>query len=165
MEEKDVKKTAEQKTADEILHSKGVSSTEQKGATALQNFLGSSIAFVIVLELAIIIFFGVLSRPGTFLTLDNFMNILLNSSQMVILAIGLTFVIASGHMDLSVGMTLILTSIIGAKVFKAVASTPELLAVGEYPHLGAGIICGIGAALICGALCGALNAFTTGSVK
>lgn len=144
MEEKDVKKTAEQKTADEILHSKGVSSTEQKGATALQNFLGSSIAFVIVLELAIIIFFGVLSRPGTFLTLDNFMNILLNSSQMVILAIGLTFVIASGHMDLSVGMTLILTSIIGAKVFKAVASTPELLAVGEYPHLGAGIICGIG---------------------
>ena len=165
MEEKDVKKTAEQKTADEILHSKGVSSTEQKGATALQNFLGSSIAFVIVLELAIIIFFGVLSRPGTFLTLDNFMNILLNSSQMVILAIGLTFVIASGHMDLSVGMTLILTSIIGAKVFKAVASTPELLAVGEYPHLGAGIICGIGAALICGALCGALNAFTTSKLK
>ncbi len=166
MGEKDVNKsTAEQKSADEILHSKGVSSVEQKGATVLQSFFGSSMAFVILLEVGIIIFFGLLSKPGTFLSLNNFMNILLNSSQMVILAIGLTFVIASGHMDLSVGMTLILTSIIGAKVFKAVSSTPELLAAGEYPHLALGIVCGIIAALACGALCGAVNAFTTSKLK
>ncbi len=153
------------KSPEDILQSKGVSSVAQKEIGVLQRFLGSSMAFVILLEFGIIVFFGVLSRPGTFLSLDNFMNILLNSSQMVILAIGLTFVISSGHMDLSVGMTLILTSIVGSKVFKSVASTPELLAVGEYPHLLLGIVCGIIAALLCGALCGAFNAFTTAKLK
>ena len=166
MGEQDIKnKAADKKSAEEILKSKGVSSVEQKGATAFQRFMGSSMAFVIVLEIAICIFFGVLSEPGTFMTLNNFMNILLNSSQMVILAIGLTFVICSGHMDLSVGMTLILTSIVGSKAFKAVASTPELLSEGIYPHLGLGIFVGIAVALLTGAACGALNAFTTSKLK
>lgn len=166
MEKKEVKSaTPEKKSAEELLHSKGVSSIEQKGQTKLQAFFGSSMAFVIVLELLIIVVFGTLSRPGTFMTVNNFMNILLNSSQMVILSIGLTFVIASGHMDLSLGMNLILSSIVGSKVFKLVSSTPELLAIGEYPNLGLGILAGIAAAVVCGALCGALNAFTTSKLK
>lgn len=165
MEDKDVTRVEKPKSAEELLKSKGVSSIEQKGQTKIQAFLGSSMAFVIVLEVMIIIFFGVLSKPGTFLTVTNFMNILLNSSQMVILAIGLTFVIASGHMDLSLGMNLILSSIIGSKVFKAVASTPELLSQGEYPRLGLGIVAGIAAAILCGMLCGGINAFTTSKLK
>lgn len=164
METKDVN-TNDQKSTEQILASKGVSSIEQKGQSRFQSFIGSSMAFVIILELIIVIFFGVLSKPGTFLTVNNFMNILLNSSQMVILAIGLTFVIASGHMDLSVGMNLILSSIIGAKVFKAVATTPELLMAGEYPHMILGVVVAVLAAILCGICCGALNAFTTSKLK
>lgn len=58
MEEKDVKKTAEQKTADEILHSKGVSSTEQKGATALQNFWGHPLPLLLYWSWPLLYFLG-----------------------------------------------------------------------------------------------------------
>ena len=155
----------ENRSVEDILVSKGVSSIEQKSVSPFRRFIGSSMAFVIALELLIILVFICVTRPGTFLSLNNLMNILLNSSQMVILAVGLTFVIGSGHMDLSLGMNLILSSIVGARVFKAVASTPELLARMEYPHLGLGILAGIVAALLCGMLCGALNAFTTSKLK
>lgn len=158
-------KEADKQTVENILSFKGVSSIEQKAVSPFKKFIGSSMAFVIALEIVIILVFTCVTRPGTFLSLSNFMNILLNSSQMIILAVGLTFVIGSGHMDLSVGMNLILSSIVGAKVFKLVASTPELLVKMQYPHLVLGIIAGIASALVCGMLCGSLNAFTTSKLK
>ena len=155
----------EKRSVEEIISNKGVSSIEQKAVSPFKKFIGSSMAFVIALEILIILVFISVTRPGTFLSVNNFMNILLNSSQMIILAVGLTFVIGSGHMDLSVGMNLILSSIVGAKVFKLVSSTPELLAKMQYPNLGLGIVAGIAAALLCGMLCGSLNAFTTSKLK
>lgn len=159
------KKASEQRSVDEILHSKGVSSVAQKEKTPLQNFLGSSMAFVIGMEILLVLVFGVLSDHGTFLTLDNMMNILMNSAQMCILAVGLTFVISSGYFDLSVGMNLILCSVAAAKIFKIVAGTPEQISNGEYPNMVAGIIAGCLAALIIGMLGGAFNAFATSKLK
>ncbi len=153
------------KSVDEILHSKGVSSNAQKEKTPLQQFLGSSLAFVIILEFLICVFFSLLSAKGTFLSLTNMMNILHNSSQMVILAVGLTFVISSGHFDLSVGMNLILSSIVAAKVFKLAAGTTDQITSGVYPHMGIAIVAAIMAALIVGMLGGVMNAFFTSTMK
>ena len=114
----------EKKAVEDILHSKGVSSVAQKDKTPFQKFLSSSIAFVIALEVLLILIFGLTAQPGTFLTVSNMMNILMNSAQMIILAVGLTYVISSGYFDLSVGMNLILCSVVAAKVFKLVAGTP-----------------------------------------
>jgi len=156
----------EDKTAiEEILHSKGVSSIAQKEKTPLQQFLGSSLAFVIALEFVICVFFGLLSAKGTFLTLTNMMNILHNSAQMIILAVGLTFVISSGSFDLSVGMNLILSSIVAAKVFKLVAGTTAEVTSGVYPHMVIAIVAAIGAALVIGMLGGVMNAFFTTKMK
>lgn len=153
------------KSVDEILHSKGVSSIAQKEKTPLQHFFGSSLAFVIILEFLICVFFGLLSPKGTFLTITNMMNILHNSSQMVILAVGLTFVISSGYFDLSVGMNLILASIVGAKVFKLLAGTTAQVTSGVYPNMVIALVVGIGAAIVIGMLGGVLNAFFTSKMK
>ena len=155
----------EKKQAEVILQSRGVSSIAQQDRTPLQRFLESSLAFVIALELLIIIFFGVLAPKGTFLAVSNLFNIALNSSQMIILAVGLTYIIASGHMDMSVGMNLILSSIVAAKVFKAVAGSPAEVASSIYPNLGAGIIVGIILAIVVGIAGGGLNAFAITYLK
>lgn len=152
-------------SVDEILLSKGVSSTAQKDKTPLQMFIGSSMAFVIAMEALLILVFGLVSAPGTFMTVSNIMNILMNSAQMVILAVGLTFVISSGYFDLSVGMNLILCSVAGAKVFKLVAGSAAQISSGQYPHMAAGILAGIVAAVVVGMIGGAFNAFTTSKLQ
>lgn len=150
---------------EEILTSKGVSSTAQKEKTRFQLFISSSMAFVIIMEVILILVFGVISEPGTFLTVSNMMNILMNSAQMIILAVGLTFVISSGYFDLSVGMNLILCSVAGAKMFKLVAGSAQEISSGQYPHMAAGIFAGVLTAIIIGVLGGAFNAFTTSKLK
>lgn len=59
-------------------------------------------------------------RPDTFLTLDNFLNVLRRSSVYGIIAIGMTFVIISGGIDLSVGSMLAICGMIGAAVMEAI---------------------------------------------
>jgi ribose transport system permease protein len=56
---------------------------------------------------------GVIVRPGIFLTRDNLLNVLTQVSITGIIAIGMTFVIATGGIDLSVGSLLAAASIAG----------------------------------------------------
>jgi ribose/xylose/arabinose/galactoside ABC-type transport system permease subunit len=55
---------------------------------------------VVIVALLIV---GVIIRPGVFLTSDNLLNVLTQASITGIIAIGMTFVIATGGIDLSVG--------------------------------------------------------------
>ena len=51
----------------------------------------------------LLIIVGAIIRPGVFLTSDNLLNVLTQASITGIIAIGMTFVIATGGIDLSVG--------------------------------------------------------------
>ncbi len=53
-------------------------------------------------------------KPHEFLTTENIFNILRRSSVNVIIAVGMTAVIISGGIDLSVGSMLALAGMIGA---------------------------------------------------
>ncbi len=53
-------------------------------------------------------------QPDSFLTLDNFLNVLRRSSVYGIIAVGMTFVIISGGIDLSVGSLLALCGMCAA---------------------------------------------------
>jgi len=53
-------------------------------------------------------------RPDTFLTADNFINVLSRSSVNGIIAVGMTAIIISGGIDLSVGSALALAGMVGA---------------------------------------------------
>lgn len=137
---------------------KGVSSDAQKEASPIRKFLNSSVFLVIVIELVLIIAFDVLSN-GVFLSASNLFTVGMNAAQMMILAFGITFLMSAGYFDMSIGMEVILSSVVAAKVFKLVAGTPEEVASGIYPHKTKATLCMIGVALLIGLLGGFMNGF------
>ena len=70
---------------------------------------------VVIIALVIV---GAIIRPGVFLTSDNLLNVLTQASITGIIAIGMTFVIATGGIDLSVGSVLAAACIAGGLLAK-----------------------------------------------
>ena len=68
---------------------------------------------VVVLGLVIT---GIIVKNGTFNTTSNFENILIQASIAGVIAVGMTFVIATGGIDLSVGSVLAVSAIFGAQL-------------------------------------------------
>ena len=87
--------------------------------------------------LIIIITFSFLSP--VFFTIPNLLNILQQSSINTLIALGMTLVIISGGIDLSVGPTAALSAVLGATMM--VAGVPVPLAI--LATLGIGAICGV----------------------
>lgn len=95
-------------------------------------------------------------EPDSFLTLDNFLNVFRRSSVFGIIAIGMTFIIISAGIDLSVGSMMALCGMLGAHVMVA--------AGGADPHGGA-LVIGTIAGIAAGILCGLLNGFLITRLK
>ncbi len=87
--------------------------------------------------LIIVVTFSLLSP--VFFTVPNLLNILQQSSINGIIALGMTLVIISGGIDLSVGPTAALSAVLGATLM--VAGVPVPLAV--MATLGVGALCGV----------------------
>ncbi len=87
--------------------------------------------------LVLMIVFSVLS--STFLTRSNITNILIQSGTNAVIAVGMTYVIISGNIDISVGASLALSSCIGAKVM---VSTNNAL-LGVLAALVTGVVLGL----------------------
>jgi ribose transport system permease protein len=86
---------------------------------ALHRVLQGSTTWVLLVLIAMVVVFSILS-PGAFMSRQNFTNIALDSSILLVLAVGATFVIVSGGVDLSVGSVLVCSSVVGAKVMQAI---------------------------------------------
>src|SRR3712207_8750314 len=69
--------------------------------------------YALVGVVALLVVAGAILEPDTFLSSDNFLNVLRQSSIIGVLAIGMTFVIATGGIDLSVGSMVAAASIGG----------------------------------------------------
>lgn len=110
-----------------------------------------------VIVVALIILFGVLSPNGAFFRISNLSTITLNVSVTMLLALGITYVLAAGELDLSIGSNVVLSSVVAAEVLVALSGTPEQVRAGEYPHLALGIAAGTVAAIIAGTLFGLVN--------
>ncbi|MBF9014624.1 MULTISPECIES: ABC transporter permease [unclassified Oceanispirochaeta] len=89
------------------------------------------------------------TAPG-FFTIDNFLNVLRNTSMQGIIAFGMTMVMIAGEIDLSVGSTVAFTGCLTAWIVKA------LLALGVGAPLA--VCCGILGALTVGYLLGVFSA-------
>jgi ribose transport system permease protein len=87
--------------------------------------------------------FGLWARPDFWAGLDNSFAILLAFSEIALLAVGLTFVMANGDIDLSVGSVLALSGAVAAVIMKDTSWGP-LAAV------GGGILAGVAAGIING---------------
>ncbi len=99
---------------------------------------------------SLIVIMGILAllRPEDFLTLDNFSNVLRRSSVLGIMAVGMTFVVISAGIDLSVGSMSALCGMIGVGAM--------MLLGGENPG-GASLVIGTAAGVLFGGLCGLVN--------
>ncbi|MDF9824841.1 ribose transport system permease protein [Breznakia sp. PF5-3] len=86
------------------------------------------IAFVIILLVAIV------TKGTTFLNYDNLSNVMLNNAVIGIVALGMTMIIITGGIDLSVGSQLAMTGLVGISVLNATDSI--LLAIGAAVGLG-----------------------------
>ncbi len=76
-----------------------------------------------VIVVALIVVFGVLSPNGAFFRVSNLSTITLNVAVTMLLAVGITFVLAAGELDLSIGSNVVLSSVVAAKVLVAVSGT------------------------------------------
>ncbi|MCX7859263.1 MAG: ABC transporter permease [Chloroflexus sp.] len=91
--------------------------------------------------LAILVAFAIVSPQ--FLTINNILTLALQTSLIALVAIGMTFTIITGGIDLSVGSTAALAGAIAAGI---------AVQFGTYPGLLAGIATGLGIGAINGAL-------------
>lgn len=107
-----------------------------RGRIDLRNYI-IYISFV-----AIFLFFSIVLATKGFLTGSNLMNIARQTAMISVMAVGMTFVLCAGEIDLSIG------SIV------ALASLTSALALRSW-----GIVAGIGAGLATGLVIGAFNGF------
>jgi ribose/xylose/arabinose/galactoside ABC-type transport system permease subunit len=94
--------------------------------------------------------------PDRFLTADNFLNIFRRSSVNAIIAVGMTAIIISGGIDLSVGSMMALSGMVGAwtmQYFGGDNLTPQAMWLGTF----AGIVTGTLAGFLNGALINGLK--------
>jgi ribose transport system permease protein len=106
--------------------------------------------------LALVLAFTALQ--GTrFFSLRNFQNITMDASQLLLLTIGVTFVIITAGIDLSISSILVLSAVVAAKVMVRFAGTPEEVVVGQFPNQEIAIPLGIVAGIATGVVAGLVN--------
>lgn len=92
---------------------------------------------------AVLAFFAFTIGDKGFLSTANLFNITRTTSMIAVIAVAMTFVIAAGELDLSVGSTAALAALTSALAMQA----------------GFGLVGGVAAALLSGLLVGAINGF------
>lgn len=103
--------------------------------------------------LAIVAFFSIVAG-NKFLSASNFSLISQNVAVWAVLGVGMTFVIITSGIDLSIGSVLVFSSVVAAKVMEAVGGQ----------GWGTALV-GILSALVCGVLWGALNGVLVAKAK
>jgi ribose transport system permease protein len=92
--------------------------TEDAASSRLQRIARLQALQILVLLGVTIAIFGIL-RPDTFLTTFNIRGIVQNTSIYAVLGVGMTFVIVTGGIDLSVGSVLVFSGVVADKAMAA----------------------------------------------
>lgn len=142
-----------------VLIAPGTQDTIGQDEPTLARRVLTSTAFLIALVVVgLMALFSVLSPDGSFLSSMNFRNLALDSTQAILIAVGMTLLVGAGELDLSVGANIILSSVVAAEVITAVGGTPEQVLAGDYPNLALAVTMGVLAALTTGLVFGLVNA-------
>jgi ribose transport system permease protein len=130
---------------------------EVRSLTTFERVTRSTAFWIGTALLAMVIIFGVISPNNAFLRPSNLLTIGLNAAQIMILAVGMTYLIGAGQLDLSIGSNLILCSVFSAQAVVGLAGSPQEVASGEYPNLVLATVVAVGVALLTGATFGLIN--------
>lgn len=88
--------------------------------------------------LAVLLVFSILLRNKGFLTYSNMMNILRQTAMISVAAIGMTFCISAGQIDLSTAGVVSLSALVTASFLKVSGWVPAVIA-----GLAVGLLCGL----------------------
>ena len=89
----------------------------------------------------------------------------MDASELLLMAVGMTFVIITAGIDLSVGAVLVLSSVLAAKTMVALSGTSQQVQNYQFPHEGTGIPVGIAVGLLVGLACGLINGLVVTRLK
>src|SRR4029077_3772298 len=100
--------------------------------------------------IGLLAFFWLTTPPGSFLTSSNLEQIALSTSEVILLAIGQTFVIVTAGIDLSIGGILFFSAVCGGEVMLRLSGTSEQTINGQYPHQSLAVPVGIAVCILAG---------------
>jgi ribose transport system permease protein len=120
--------------------------------------------FLLAIVAALVIVFTILTPAGTFFSSANFKNIALDTSEILILAAGSTFVVIAAGIDLSIGSVVVFSAVIFAKLVSQLAGTSGSFG-GTAHHLWLAIPVSVVAAVAAGAAWGFFNGFLTAKLR
>ncbi|WP_329239433.1 ABC transporter permease [Actinoallomurus sp. NBC_01490] len=127
-----------------------VESEETTEPGRLPALLRSNTVWTLAVLVALFALFAVL-RPAEFATTFNVRNVATDSAILLVLAVGMTFVIVTAGIDLSVGSVLVFSGVVAAKTMVALGGTTAGwggIALGALAGMG----CGLGWGLVNGLL-------------
>lgn len=121
----------------------------------------STNSLILLILLALILIFSIFSPAHHFWSLNNFASIAADTSEILLLAAGETYIMISGGIDLSCGSFVVFSSVITAKIVAGVAASPAQARLLEFPHLVPAILLGVLGGLAAGSAWGFINGIIT----
>src|SRR5688572_5356437 len=118
----------------------------ERPANPLQRF---SALFTLLILFAISAFFSI-QEGRKFLDFGNFENIALNAAQLLLLTVGVTFVIITAGIDLSIGSVLVFSAVSAALVMRRLAGSPAEVELQQFPDQGFAIPIGLAVGVLSG---------------
>jgi ribose transport system permease protein len=112
-------------------------------ASRWQRLATGSTTWIILILAGMIVAFSLL-EPDSFPTVNNLRNIATNAAILLVVAVGMTFVIITAGIDLSVGSVLVFAGVVSAKAMNGMSGDgAEVLIVGLLVALGCGLAWGV----------------------
>ncbi len=122
---------------------------DEEGTEPLaRRLLKANTIWIFLVLIVLVAIFSAL-RPGQFATPFNFRNIAIDAAGLLVVGVGMTFVIITAGIDLSVGSVLVFSAVIAAKVMLAVDKSTT----GSWGQIALGFV----AALLAGLGWGVVN--------
>jgi ribose transport system permease protein len=141
------------------------SSTEGAGERVVYRLRQATAFWIGVVIVALIVLFGVVTPNNVFFKPENLLTIGLNASQVMLLAVGMTYLIGAAQLDLSVGANVVLSSVVAARVMVAMGGNLDRVAAYEYENVWLAIAVGSAAGIACGLLIGLFNGLLVTRLK
>lgn len=124
----------------------------RKPAHPLVRWVKTRAAWILLLNISLVLVFGMLSRNNVYWSPANAESLLLSVSQVMLLALGLAMMLGAGIFDLSLGANLVLSSVVGALVMRSIQG-----ASGEQLNASTAIALGFLACVLSGVVFGLVN--------
>ena len=144
-EQADLDRRLRSEEADQEAADRAALAEEEARLPMWQRLVGANTTLILAVLVALLGVFAV-ARPGAFATIPNLRNVATDASTLLVVAVGMTFVIITSGIDLSVGSVLVFSGVIAAKMMEAIGG--ESLGV---------ILLGLFACLVSGLAWGVVN--------